>query len=107
MDWECPKYRLINPPSARFCDCGYDIVAQQIDRHRAPKQDSSIGWLATYRLLRLGVGGAVCGLFGLSLLLWELSESNPSAWGIARSVIISLFGFGLVGALVWLSVRSN
>jgi|ERR1043166_4022619 hypothetical protein len=109
MDWDCPKCGLINPPSARFCDCGYDTVAQQVDRHRAPKHDPSTspGLYASYQLVRFGIGGVVCGFGGIGLLLWELSEGTPSFWAILRSLLISAFGFGLVGALIWVSTRSR
>lgn len=26
---ECPRCRLVNPPKAQRCDCGYDFVARQ------------------------------------------------------------------------------
>ena len=109
VDWECPKCGLVNPPSARFCDCGYNAVAQQVDRHRAPKHDASSGpgLYASYQLVRFGIGGVVCGFAGIGLLLWELSDGDPSFWGIVRSLLISAFGFGLAGVLVWLSTKSG
>ena len=105
MDQECPKCGMISPSGTRYCDCGYDFVAQQVDRHRAPKTDSSPSVFAVYQGLRLGIAGLCCGIAGIGLLMWELSEANPSFWGIARSGLIAIVGFGLLGMIVYLGTR--
>jgi hypothetical protein len=106
--WDCPKCGLVNPPESQVCDCGYDKVARQLDRERAPKQSAPRhGFLATYWTLRLGCGGFACGVLGILLLAWELSEKQPDALGIIRSVLIAVLGFALLGVLIWFRVRSR
>jgi hypothetical protein len=65
------------------------------------------GGFAGYQLIRLSIGGAACGLFGLGLRLWELSESQPAFWGVTRAVLIMAFGFGLLAMMFWLWIKSD
>jgi hypothetical protein len=106
MDQECPKCGMICPSTTRFCDCGYDFEAKQVDRHHAPKYDPSTGFFAQYQLVRAGIAGVAIGLFGIGLLLWEFAE-EPSFWGVVRSALIALFGFGLLGLTIWAGLRSG
>jgi drug/metabolite transporter (DMT)-like permease len=108
MVWDCPKCGLVNPPEAQFCDCGYDVVAKRVDREHAPKASGSPhGFFATYRYLRLGLGGFAAGTIGIILLVWELSEKQPETWNIIRALLLVLFGFGFVGFLIWHSNKSR
>ena len=59
------------------------------------------------QLVRAGVVGVVLGIGGIGLLLWELSEDAPSFWGIVRSLLISMAGFGLIAALIWRNMKSG
>ena len=107
MVWDCPKCGLVNPPEARFCDCGYDKVAGRVDRERAPKRSGDPGLYDTTRRLFQGFGSFVCSLVGIFLLLSELSEQQPSAAGIIRAILIVVFGFSLIGVLIWFHVKSR
>lgn len=103
----CPLCRktggLLDPMSPAALE---DIVAKK-------RQESvPIGWVgdsgfAAYRFIRLLIGGVACGLIGLVFLFWELSQAQPSDWGLIRSVTISVLGFGLVGVLVWVSAKGR
>jgi len=104
MAWDCPSCGTVNPGESRICDCGYDLVQRQMPQTRNDSRPST-GVFATYQLFRFILGGLACGFLGIGLLFWELSERNPSFWAIVRSVLISVFGFGLIGVLVWLANR--
>jgi hypothetical protein len=106
MDQECPKCGTICAPSARICDCGYDFEAREVDRSQAPRYDSSAGFFAQYQLVRAGIAGVAIGLFGIGLLVWEFAE-EPSFWGVVRSALIALFGFGLLGLTCWAGLKSR
>jgi hypothetical protein len=36
---DCPRCRLVNPPDAQRCDCGYDFGAQQVLKSYLTDQD--------------------------------------------------------------------
>jgi hypothetical protein len=105
--WDCPQCGLVNPAESRRCDCGYDIVARQFDQQRGPHGASSPGWYAGYQLVRLAIGGFACGIFGIVLCIWELSDAQGTFWGIFRAVLITLFGFGLLAWVVRQWTRSG
>ena len=104
---DCPKCGLANPPETRFCECGYDFLTKQVDRHRAPKHSPSQGWYSEVQNIRLAITGILIGLLGMGLLASELSGSHPSFWAIIRSTLIIVFGFGLLGVIIWLRSRSR
>lgn len=37
---DCPKCRLVNPPSAQWCDCGYDFVTRTAEQSYLPTAGS-------------------------------------------------------------------
>lgn len=42
MAKDCPKCRLINPPSARRCDCGFDFLSKTVeDSYLRPRSGAS------------------------------------------------------------------
>lgn len=50
MDKRCPKCRLINPPEAERCDCGWDFVmGRQEGSYIRPKREP----------VKAGVGAAI------------------------------------------------
>lgn len=65
---DCPKCRLVNPPHAQRCDCGYDFVsrtvqASYLEAGRGPQPDAG-GRVVGYGCLALApllLAGGVLG----------------------------------------------
>ena len=48
MAKECPKCRLLNPPEAQRCDCGYDFESGRVEQSyitAKPKREGAWGWM--------------------------------------------------------------
>lgn len=79
-DKQCPRCRLINPPSAMRCDCGYDFHSKQLEQsylHPSTRSgtgssladpDSQLRWI-------------IHGFFGLVLLGWPIALMG-AVWGV-------------------------
>ena len=56
---KCPRCKLVSPPNAMWCDCGYDFKTGQL-LFRGPKPKSKIaqfaGWIATVIWMSIGLG---------------------------------------------------
>jgi hypothetical protein len=59
----CPKCRLINPPEAERCDCGWDFVAARQERSYLPRKSAAT---------TAGIGAGVGVGFGLLYLIVKL-----------------------------------
>jgi hypothetical protein len=82
---ECPRYGLLSPESARFCDCGYDFERRilteydlrertdtgkkEAERHRTAHFGLTIGLLTACVLIAI-FGGAAKGLWTFIILIW-------------------------------------
>ena len=103
---DCPRCGLANPPTATHCDCGYDFVAREVDRARAPKhQDRELSLLQSARFGRLAGAGIVCAMIGLVMLLVEGASDEPDAWAFVRAILLMVFGMALFVFLIWRSKR--
>lgn len=109
---KCVRIAPLNAPVGTCMDCG--ATADAVDREQAldikdmkerAQVRPEIDLYGTYQLVRFSIAGLGCGFGGLALLTWELSVPDPSFWGIVRSVLLSIFGFGLVGWLYWSGTR--
>jgi hypothetical protein len=90
---------LVNPPEVQFCDCGYDRVTRQVDRRRAPPSVPLSGFVQ-YQLLRLAVGVFACGIAGIALLSFELSEPVPDLRGIVSAILITALSLVLLAFMM-------
>jgi len=83
----CPKCRLVSPPSAQRCDCGYDFNLNRMERPYIADARLEPGSPAV---------GVIAGLFGLIGvgLVYALSRSSTtrtSAWiGFALKLVITI-----------------
>lgn len=57
----CPKCRLINPPEAERCDCGWDFVSDRQERSYLPKKTApaavgvGAGIVVVYILVKIAI----------------------------------------------------
>lgn len=94
MVQECPKCRLINPPTAVLCDCGYEFATGRVVRQGAPRR--TLNFFHTWFILRLGLVMALAGVVALLL--------DPYGWGWVKGFGIVVAAGGLIGFAIW---RSN
>jgi len=89
---DCPNCKLVNPPTAARCDCGYDFQTHTIQRSYLTERDK--------RLLR-GAGGA-----GIGLLVFFAREtaSRLGSEAVARHsfALTALLAVAVVATLLGL-----
>lgn len=66
----CPRCRLINPPEAERCDCGWDFVTQTQERSYIPRRHLPVGAAV------VGGGTAAIVLLKLVLILVKLANMH-------------------------------
>lgn len=74
---DCPKCRLVNPPDAQRCDCGYDFDARAMRQSYAgPDGRAAAGWgTRLFGVLCFGFAG----LFFLTGLVVTAKVPNVAA----------------------------
>ena len=98
---ECPHCRLLNPPSAQRCDCGYDFLsrsmqASYLEHKRGVDQPRDVGYLPApaYTVYRVCIWLPI--LVPLVVVLAVSALGRPVSEGIVVEV---LFYSLLVGGL--------
>ena len=88
VQMDCPNCKLVNPPNATRCDCGYDFQTRTIQQSYLTERDK--------RLLQRsgGVAGIVCAV----LLTLEFALKLTSAAVARHSVAIGVFTVLLIAA---------
>ena len=79
---DCPKCRLVNPPSAQRCDCGYDFVTATVE-------GSYLGTAGTARIEGPSIGElALCVLLPLIGLFAGLIARGRGRRSAGRTMVI-------------------
>ena len=87
---ECPTCRLVNPPSATHCDCGYDFEKGEDSPEVAQAKQELGGTL----LAPLLIGPLLLGLGGLGI---AMGSKRGAGWAIAAGIVV--LGGGIVRLL--------
>jgi hypothetical protein len=92
----CPKYRLINPPIAQRCDCGYDFEIGEMRKSYLTERDKQLG-----KPLKLGAIGA-CLLLGTSALRESFGPGGPDKF------MLTIAGLAFALALgIWIWTKNG
>jgi len=82
---DCPNCKLVNPPTAARCDCGYDFQTHTIQRSYLTER-------GTDKILRWGAGGT-----GVELLIflamesaWRLGNEAGARHSLALAALLTL-----------------
>jgi hypothetical protein len=115
----CPRCRLVNPPEAVRCDCGYDFVAQQVSNTLLSESERSqaVGSTNAVRLscvLGLTGGALGCALGVMVQVVWYRVSGAGAAdihgYGLLLYYLPRAFGLGafvgFVGGLLMAVVVS-
>jgi hypothetical protein len=91
----CPKCKLVNPPSAQRCDCGYDFISQSVQvSYLSPRERTSSDGCTRaggYGCLALALLLFISG--GLSTLAALNSNKDPA---FLLGTLFGTFVFGLL-----------
>jgi hypothetical protein len=99
----CPLCRK----SGGLVDAASPAAPKERGATRSQEPGPPPGWFAGYQFVRLLIGGVGCGILGIVLVCWELSQRQPSPWAVIRNAFISVLGFGLVGVMLWFARGSR
>src|SRR5262249_51780347 len=101
------KGPLGSPESSSPRERGH-MAANDLSVHG--QHDLSSAFPPTFRdkvfWLRLIIGGIAGLVAGIGLLLWELSGSAVTAWGITHPILLIVCCIGLLIAAIWMASKS-
>jgi len=91
---DCPKCRLVNPPTAQRCDCGYDFVSRQMEASYLGKQDTNdeITHLETFLCFFLPLFGFCFGLMARQAGRRKAGNKMMIASALVMFVLLLIFG---------------
>lgn len=101
MVQDCPKCRLVNPPNAQRCDCGYDFASKSMQKSYATGSGGDAGPDGCAKFL--GYGLVVIGPLWLAAgLLTAANRGGGGAFGAGVAVGALLPGVLALGFGVYL-----
>jgi hypothetical protein len=111
---ECPHCKLVNPPTAFQCDCGYNFVTQSRAVGR-PTVAPAPGWRAPAFFVLPAAYVSLAFAVQAGMLQWEgswgwfivmMTGLPISAIGLLASFVVGPFiGFSLFGGFQWYLVN--
>lgn len=105
MVQDCPKCKLVNPPTAVLCDCGYNFQTRTRDPRLVPRRKSASGFADGVVLGKQAVGGLFVGVIATVLLVVEIAGGEPVFWRIAGCLLVIAFAVCWFGRALWRSNR--
>ena len=82
---ECPKCKLVNPPTAMRCDCGYDFQTHTMQKSYLTQRDKQLSRIGA------GVAGALLIAFFVLRLMGVAAAKHSFALGIFTVVVAAIF----------------
>ena len=92
---DCPNCKLVNPPTATRCDCGYDFQTHTIERSYLTERDK--------RLSRTGTG--VAGVLLIAYFVLRLMSAAVAKHSLALGVSIGAIAAIFVAFWFWKGKR--
>jgi hypothetical protein len=81
---DCPKCKLVNPPTAERCDCGYDFTTGTVEQSYLTERDRQLSKPAI-------TGAVVLVLLAVRLVL-GLAKVAGGRWALLVLILLGLAG---------------
>jgi hypothetical protein len=93
---ECPNCKLVNPPNANRCDCGYDFQTHAMEESCLTEADRRLSRKSA------GVTGIVLAIVLVVEFMLRLASAAVARHSVALGVVTVLLGAGSFGVWLWL-----
>ena len=90
---DCPKCKLINPPSAERCDCGYDFKTGTMQESYLTERDK--------QLSKPQIAGAILGTLVLVRVAFGLMRAAGEEHSGALLLLAMVVLAGVLGFWIW------
>jgi hypothetical protein len=92
---DCPKCKLVNPPTAKRCDCGYDFETRTVQEPYLTARDKQ---LSPYTV---GIAGVILGIVLLLELILRFTSAAIARHSLALGVLTVILVAGFVRIWFW------